>query len=459
MKDLPQDFTDFYDEWGLWDKRTRAFLNTIPEGKLRLFSASFWFKCKMLPRTLFKKTFLKTAGQKKLKGSIMVEMKPCQHLDTAREIIFFQVPNCDATGLQDMLRKAMTKAKSGMIHNYPSTYPRMEWCNALPEFEMVRDFMKNTPWRNREEKSSIQAYHKTAWHLECPCQEVNCLYTILKVMKKNKSINKLFGDKALVIKHPGYKASPMHKMCLASAVHFHTSFQMSVNCVALHGLVNPDKEVYLSQELDKDGMEQDTVKKTVKSILMNHIVKHLSLWQCICQNNDGSWKGYYSNRLGCKTHKSVAIDWGGCASAQLRYYLLKQGVMDKSALSLIKASFSPQAFRNASSATMKHGRVVSVLQAEIEDEMEAIVKNTPWVDITMGMELGKHAEYENEFRAKASLLNPSSPEAVNFKDDMTTKSINTATVGGSIYTSALSASIGDTAYVPGNVDSQESDIL
>jgi len=108
---------------------------------------------------------------------------------------------------------------------------------------------------------------------------------------------------------------------------------------------------------------------------------------------------------------------------------------------------------------MKQGKVVSALQAEMEDEMETIVKNTTWVDITMGMELGERVEYKNELRAKASLLNPSSPEALNFKDNMTTKSINTAVAGGSIYMTAFSASIGDTAYVPGNVDSQESDIL
>ena len=184
----------------------------------------------------------------------------------------------------------MTKAKSGMIHNYPLKYPRMEWGAALPDFEMVRDFVKNTPWRNREEKSFIQAF--MAWHLECPRHAVEPLYTIIKVMKKNKSINKLFGDKALAIKNPGYDALPAHKMRLASAVHFHTSFQMSVNHVALHGLVNPDKEVYLSWEQDKDMMEQDAVKKSVRSILMNHKVLHLSLWQCIFQNDDGSWKGY-----------------------------------------------------------------------------------------------------------------------------------------------------------------------
>jgi hypothetical protein len=206
-------------------------------------------------------------------------------------------------------------------------------------------------------------------------------------------------------------------------------------------------------------MEQEADKKTVRSILLNHKVKHLSLWQCICQNNGGSWKGYYSNGLGCKTHKSIAIDWGGCAAAQLQYHLLKRGVTDKSTLSLIKASFSPQAFRDALSATMKLGKVVSALQAEMEDEMEAILKNTTWVDITMGMELGEHAEYKNKLRAKSSLLNPSNPEALNFEDDMTTKSINTAAAGGSIHTAAFSALIGETACVPGNVDSQESDIL
>ncbi len=424
-KDPPQDFTDFYDKWGLWDDRTQSFLNTIPEGKSRSFSASFCFKCKMLPKDLFEKTFFKMAGQKKLKGSIAVEMKPCQHLDTTREIIFFQVPSCDAIGLRDLLRKAMTKAESGMIHKYPLKYPRMEWGAALPEFEMVRDFVKNTPWRNREEKSSIQAFHKMAWHLECPCHAVESLYTIIKVIKKNKSINKLFGDKALAIKNPGYEALLAHKMRLASAVHFHTSFQMSVNHVALRGLVNPNKEIYLFWEQDEDGMEQDVVKKSVRSILMNHKVLHLSLWQCICQNNDGSWKRYYSNGLGCETHKNVAIDWGGCAAAQLRYHLLKRGVTDKSALALIKASFSPQALRDALSATIKQGKVVSASQAKMEDEMEAFVKNTPWVDITKGMELGERAEYENEFRAKAGLLNPSSPKALNFEDDMTTRSPST----------------------------------
>ncbi len=136
------------------------------------------------------------AGQKKLKGQFLdKELKPCQHLDTTREIIFFQVPNCNAIGLRDTVCGAMTNTKLGMIQKYPTKYPRREWCVGLPDFKMVQDFVKNTPWRNRKEKLTIQPNHKMAWHLVAPCRKVVWLCTILKVIMKNRSLNKLFGNK------------------------------------------------------------------------------------------------------------------------------------------------------------------------------------------------------------------------------------------------------------------------
>jgi hypothetical protein len=136
VKDLPQDFTDFYDKWGLWEERTQAFLNTIPEGKSQAILMLFWFKSEWLPKTLFEKMLLNMAGQKKLKGQILVKLKPCQHLDTTREIIFFQAPNCNATGLRDALCRAMTKIKSGMIQKYPQNTP--EWSGASHSWTLKR---------------------------------------------------------------------------------------------------------------------------------------------------------------------------------------------------------------------------------------------------------------------------------------------------------------------------------
>ncbi len=114
------------------------------------------------------KTSLKMATQTKDKGTMTIEMKPCQCLDTRRDIIFFNLPFCNAIGLRDFICQALTKQKSALIKRHPLKCPRMEWGQHLPEFEMVRAFVKNTPWRSREEKSTIQAFHKIAWHLECP---------------------------------------------------------------------------------------------------------------------------------------------------------------------------------------------------------------------------------------------------------------------------------------------------
>jgi hypothetical protein len=67
----------------------------------------------------------------------------------------------------------MVAQKLLLIKCHPDKWPRMEWGQPLPDFEMIQDFVCNTPWRNWEEKITIQAYHKLAWQLECPTDEAD----------------------------------------------------------------------------------------------------------------------------------------------------------------------------------------------------------------------------------------------------------------------------------------------
>jgi hypothetical protein len=231
---------------------------------------------------------LKIATQTMIKGTITVEMKPCQCLDTACNIFFFNLPFCNATGLQDFIRKALTNQKATLIHRHSLKYPRMEWGCHLPNFEMVRDFVKNTPWRSREEKSTIQAFHKIAWHLECPQEAVDRFYILIKVMKKNKTLYRLLGYCVTVMKNPGPDASPGMRTKLAQAVHRHTSFQMSINHVQLQGLVDPDKVVELHCVEDEEGDPQESVSTSVRQVMSKHKINHLPLWQGILQIKDGS---------------------------------------------------------------------------------------------------------------------------------------------------------------------------
>jgi hypothetical protein len=141
---------------------------------------------------------------------------------------------------------------------------------------------------------------------------------------------------------------------------------------------------------------------------------------------------------------------------------MKRGVTDKSALALIRASFSQQALRDAANGTMKDGKVVSATQAKFDEKLDDMMCKAMWVDITKGMELSERVEYKQEARGRAYLLDPSNPEALNFADEQSVKTLNTATTGGLIYTTAISASLGDTTYIPtkeDDVDSQETDVF
>ncbi len=69
---FPHDFTDFLDDWGIWDEPMKSFLNMMPKDKGRFFTGSFYFHSKWEPEKLFEKTLLKMATAKKLKGLIII---------------------------------------------------------------------------------------------------------------------------------------------------------------------------------------------------------------------------------------------------------------------------------------------------------------------------------------------------------------------------------------------------
>jgi hypothetical protein len=237
----------------------------------------------------------------------------------------------------------MATQKLLLIKRHPDKWPRMEWGWPLPDFKMIQDFVRNTPWKNREEKTTIHAYHKLAWQLECPTDKANGMYKLLKAMKMNKSLYCLLGKAFTTVQAPRPTALPSMKKKLAATVAFHTSFQMSINHIPLWGLVDPDKEVKLVRIEDKDGDPQELDTVSMHQVLFKHQVNHLPLWQSLLQNDDSRWHGHYSNGKGCQNHKGVATTWSGSIAAYLKFHLLKRGVTEESALKLIHASCTTQA--------------------------------------------------------------------------------------------------------------------
>ncbi len=162
-------------------------------------------------------------------------------------------------------------------------------------------------------------------------------------MKKNMSIDKLLGQNVKIMKNIGQDAPPQPQdgACVICALAHRLSDVHQSHCSA-YGLVNPEKRVDLFRLTDSNSNAQKSVITSVKEILMKHRVDHLCLWQGMFQNNNGSWKGFYSNSKGCERHKGTATRWSGYPAAHLRFHLLKTGVTNDSAQNLIRRSFTLQ---------------------------------------------------------------------------------------------------------------------
>jgi hypothetical protein len=98
----------------------------------------------------------------------------------------------------------------------------------------------------------------------------------------------------------------------------------------------------------------------------------------------------------------------------------------------------------------------------MQEEFEDAQCHGLWVDITQGMEASEHLEYEQEIWGRASLLDPSNPEALNFNKEQSFKSLGTTGTNASRFTTAHLVLLGGTAYElqeEDEIDSQESDIF
>jgi hypothetical protein len=139
---------------------------------------------------------------------------------------------------------------------------------------------------------------------------------------------------------------------------------------------------------------------------------------------------------------------------------LKWGVMEESALKLVRASCSTHSLHDAITSTYKGGKIVSAAQAEMDNKLEEMAKHASWVDITVGMEASEQQEYESERNGTIQLLDPSNPRALNFANEQSVKTFSSKAAGAN-YTIGGQESLGNTAYRPmdDDNDSQESDLF
>ena len=383
----------------------------------------------------------------------MIEYKEIQVFETSRDIIMFGVPNnADATAMQQLLYTVMVEAKRSMFTNNPDKYPRMIYGRPLPEFTVLKDFVKNTPFEPRDEDEDLPAWAKQALHLELPREHQEFVTEVMLFMMDSGKWKRLFGTFTWIAINPGFNASSTDSNTLGVMVERHSAVMRNIGKVTLKGLLLPDKEMELLLLPDKNGEERKPVQRTIRDIMMNVKVNGLSLWQAIVPNNDGGWDGYYTAGKGCDEHKSKAAEYAGCTSGSVMYYCLDRGVDEESMYTLMRKAFTSKAVKECRDCSRIGGKVVPRTSAAAHMVLGKMENS--WLDLGRGMSRKKRLEYEQKKRDEAAyvegMVDPEDgagdPDAFNFSDDITTKDVQPRDANSVAYTATDTATMGNTAY-------------
>jgi hypothetical protein len=344
----------------------------------------------------------------------------------------------------------------------------------LPSFVLVREFAANAPWEQRDENEDLPGWAKMIIHVEvCETKEY-LIRDSLHYLVKTGEFNLHFGEFAWVVNNPGGEVTLAEKQALGLDIEQHSAVMLCIGKVHLQGVRDAEYSCMLDLMDDDKGRPRAPVKRTLKQVLMSMRVDKKKLWQCIAPSHDGGWDGYYTNRRGCEGHKTRALELAGSTAAQMKFHMLARGVDLESIEKLLERSCTMEACMEAADAKLRNGKVVTMKQAQLLDARLKMEKSS-WLQLERGMGRKKREQYildkaqaaEDKAKAVDSKMTPGNKAAYNFGDDnsMAPKKCHKADDNASTYTKYETATLGGTAYGPGedessagSIESRESDV-
>ncbi len=160
----------------------------------------------------------------------------------------------------------------------------------------------------------------------------------------------------------------------------------------------------------------------------------------ITHNQENKWVGYYKMGVGNDSHKEFAIRWAGSFSAQLRYFLFRQGIDDAGVTKLIKKSFNYNTIIDAANAVEQDRRVIPKAQAAAEQKIADFDQKNTWVDISLGCTPEQQLQYEQSVAAQAM-----SGAHFNYNEESLVNLVGHHN-GDTVFTTTRDASLGPTMY-------------
>lgn len=176
------------------DHDSGAFLPTIPVGKTRTLNGSLLLGTNWNAESLLKKCELSLATKIAQGASVKMKYKELQVLESKSDFILFGVPSSgDKNAATFEFRTYMAEVLDKMHGEPGGEYAAAEFAD-LPEFVMIRNFVKNTPFDRQGEDERLPLWAKMPFHFEVREEQQSTLATILNYMERKKYLYQYLGS-------------------------------------------------------------------------------------------------------------------------------------------------------------------------------------------------------------------------------------------------------------------------
>ena len=472
-EELPNDFTDFKDEWSFWNEPDRAFYPTIREGKSRWINGGrVVIACTWEPKLLLKKVELKMAeiaAKDETGNSVQFKYADNQLLKVGNRNILFGAPGRQhhLPGIKRDLEVLLERCQREAPVKHPDRYPREEYGGGIPNFELVRDYVKNTPWENPEhakklkDKDRVPGWAKQAVQVVVALEKEEMIQGLLGYAERKGYYKELFGPFSWVGWNPGWDAEDWEQAALGLEVERHTAISRSTGVVSLPGIMRVDEVMPFDLEDDEDGKQRPLIMKSLRGIAMNMRVgpHSVRLFKYIGMGKGGIYEGFFTDGKGTPEHKARAGELARCFSAEIKFYLLKRGVKIHCIEALLRKCFTLKARQQADDAKFINGKVYTAEAATRQAKFDRMDK-LGLIDMKLGLGASRLLDVQAEEAAREAGLSgaqvdPNDATAFNFNEDL---SVGRAARGdeSTTYSKAESATLGGTKYEPEDEDSLDS---
>ncbi len=385
--------------------------------------------------------------------------KPHQEVDTVTRIVFLGAPNnANKVEAKEIIDNALRPLEQHLRTTDPKSYPPEVFGLPWPDFAVVSEQPTGQPFIQPEVGKDGKPVHKIyvpppserrSLHIMCKKSDYSRLASLVTVAKARNMWLKEFGM-CYPVESPDYSYSKTQCNDYLKMVDVHESAQLSYGTFRISGLIDPGVPSTLRRETgDPITVSVRQIMRmitTPREIVQGKVLPGQPVWLCVLLSDNGSYTGYYAGAN--SKHQKFASAFAKCPAAQIRYFLIRHGIMQHDVNKFIRNNFSMAQIRLIGQAkwNSRAGLAVVPVQPGEENILDAARVDSSLVDLS---KLTKR-DFEEDEPVVGEYNGPSSSDPACYQFDsaqsVTTIQHNTdklkaSSAGKSVATMNMGASV------------------